>query len=52
MSKIALIADKSFGRSNRILIVRITQLTGGDGSDNINISTKKMFEHLVARMGY
>ena len=52
VSKIALSADESFGRSKHILIVGVTQWTAGDDSDNNNTSTKKMLEHIVARMGY
>ena len=52
ISKMALTADESFGRSKHILIVGVTQWTGDDGSSNNYNNTKKMLEHIVARMGY
>ena len=52
ISKMALTADESFGRSKHILIVGVTQWTEGDGNGDNDTNTKKMLEHIVARMGY
>ena len=52
ISKIALTADESFGRSKHILIIGVTQWTGEDGKDSNDSNTRKMLEHIIARMGY